>query len=60
MFPFFKKKQAPADVPEIIPIQEEGGVCIAKCWTGKEDADKITNLAFVLFCMELDMVNSIA
>lgn len=24
------------------------------------DADKITNLAFVLFCMELDMVNSIA
>lgn len=24
------------------------------------DADKITNLAFVVFCMELDMVNSIA
>lgn len=44
MFPFFKKKQAPANVPEIIPIQEEGGISIAKCWTGKEDADIVVNM----------------
>lgn len=44
MFSFFKKKQAPANVPEIIPIQEEGGISIAKCWTGKEDADIVVNM----------------
>lgn len=44
MFPFFKKKKAPAEVPEIIPIQEDGGICIAKCWTGKENADVAVNM----------------
>lgn len=44
MFPFFKKKKVPDEVAEIIPIREDGGVCIAKCWTGKENADVVVNM----------------